>query len=184
MPHLAEAPEAVRDRFGAWEAAKVEANQTDESRFALAMSGFVVGIEGAVADLEAASTFWKARDLVRDYLASRDAAARAYLLGRLEALHRPGSGLSGRRGPDLDTPSRLAAGWPRRSPRSSETTGQPILHRVRDDENVEPTEYSVLLPPEYHPFAAIRRSSRPTGAKGRARRWPGGRRRPDGAATS
>ncbi|MEJ7639885.1 MAG: PHB depolymerase family esterase, partial [Singulisphaera sp.] len=35
-----------------------------------------------------------------------------------------------------------------------ETSGEPILHRVRDDENVEPTEYSVLLPPEYHPLRA------------------------------
>ena len=27
-----------------------------------------------------------------------------------------------------------------------------MLHRVVDDENAEPTEYAVLLPPEYHPL--------------------------------
>ena len=79
-------PRPVR---GLAEASKAEAGPTDEARFALAMSGFVVGTEGAVADLETAATLWKARDLVRDYLASRDAAARADLLEKLERSHRP-----------------------------------------------------------------------------------------------
>ena len=58
-----------------------------------------------------------------------------------------------RRGPSTSTRCRgWPSGWPRRSPRRSETPGEPILHRVRDDENVEPTEYAVLLPPEYHPL--------------------------------
>ena len=68
------------------------------------MSGFVVGTEGAVADLETAATLWKARDLVRDYLASRDAAARADLLEKLEALHRPEDpAIRPRRGPSTST---------------------------------------------------------------------------------
>lgn len=144
MRALAEAPDAVRDRFGAWQTSKAEAKESDAGRFALAMSGFVVGTEGAVADLETAATLWKARDLVRDYLASRDAAARADLLKKIEALAT---------GPiDLDMLSMLAVGMAPPLAEEMETSDEPILHRVRDDENVEPTEYSVLLPPEYHPL--------------------------------
>ncbi len=141
---LAEAPDAVRDRFGAWQASKAEAKESDAGQFALAMSGFVVGTEGAVADLETAATLWKARDLVRDYLASRDAAARVDLLEKIE------SAATG--AIDLDMLSRLAVLMPPPLAEETETSGEPILHRVRDDENVEPTEYSVLLPPEYHPL--------------------------------
>jgi pimeloyl-ACP methyl ester carboxylesterase len=32
------------------------------------------------------------------------------------------------------------------------TPGEAKLHRVQDDENAAPTEYAVLLPPEYHPL--------------------------------
>ncbi len=154
MRALAEAPDAVRDRFQAWQASKAEAGVTDVGRFALAMSGFVVGTEGAVADLETAATLWKARDLVKEYLASRDAAARAYLLEKLEALHRPEDpAKSAATGPlGLDTLARLAVAMPPPLAEEGETPGEPILHRVRDDENVEPTEYAVLLPPEYHPL--------------------------------
>src|SRR5262249_39070774 len=31
-------------------------------------------------------------------------------------------------------------------------TGETRLHRVQDDGNAAPTEYAVLLPPEYHPL--------------------------------
>ena len=118
------------------------------------MSGFVVGTEGAVADLEAAATLWKARDLVRDYLASRDAAARADLLAKLEALQRPEDPArsAATEALDLDTLARLAVAMAPPLAEEAETPGEPILHRVRDDENVEPTEYAVLLPPEYHPL--------------------------------
>ncbi len=56
-----EAPDAVRDRFVAWQKAKDDPKATDEARFALAMSGYVVGQDMAVSDLKAAEALWQAR---------------------------------------------------------------------------------------------------------------------------
>ncbi|MGE5756287.1 MAG: alpha/beta hydrolase, partial [Planctomycetaceae bacterium] len=61
---LAEAPDAVRDRFVAWQKARASGGRPDEALFALAMSGYVVGAGAAVEDLEPAATLWSARDLV------------------------------------------------------------------------------------------------------------------------
>src|SRR5262249_55747337 len=83
---LSEAPDAVRDRFVAWRKAEADPRVGDEARFALAVSGYVAGADAAVTDLETASTYWKARGLVRDYLAGRDAQARTLALESLEAL--------------------------------------------------------------------------------------------------
>src|SRR5262249_19088628 len=50
---MSEAPDAVRDRFVAWQKAKAEPGSSDEARFALAMSGYAAGADAAVADLDA-----------------------------------------------------------------------------------------------------------------------------------
>jgi len=151
---LREAPEAVRDRFNGWQKALADGRKPAESvQFALAMSGYVVGADAAVEDLSAARVLWTERDQVRDYLASRDEGARADLLGRLErsfGTEAAGSSPSGK----LDTVTRLALRMPPPLHRDAEgpAADGAKIHRVADDENAEPTEYAVFLPPEYHPL--------------------------------
>ena len=148
---LSEAPDAVRERFLASERAKLETGTTDEARFALAMSGYVVGAEAAVPDLETAALYWMARDLVRDYLISRNEAARAEALDRLETLElfdEPAQPVSTKR---LDLVTRLAQRMlpPRHD--DSAAPGESRVHRVVDAAD-NSTDYNVLLPPEYHPL--------------------------------
>ncbi len=49
-----------------------------------------------------------------------------------------------------------ACGCPRPPEHGLEAkAGEPIIHRANEDENLAPTEYSVLLPPEYSPAPAV-----------------------------
>jgi hypothetical protein len=148
---LAEAPDAVRDRFVASQKAQLEPGTTDEARFALAMSGFVVGSDAAVPNLETAALYWKARDLVRDYLAGHDEAARGDALRRLDALKlpdEPARPVTTRR---LDLVTRLAQRMPPPWHDDSATQGEIRVHRVVDAAE-DSADYTVLLPPEYHPL--------------------------------
>ncbi len=149
---LTEAPDAVRDRLSAWMKAQAESSGGDSARFALAMSGFVAGAEAAVTDLEAASTYWKARGLVREYLAGHDAGAQTLALEKLEALPLPavpGPQASSRL---LDLITRVARLMAPPLHEEESNIGETKLHRVQDDENERPSEYAALLPPEYHPL--------------------------------
>ncbi len=151
---MKQAPDAVRDRFVAWQKIRDDPAKTPYAQFAVALSGYVVGSDAAIEDLAAAKSLWSMRDLVRAYLASRDDAKRAEVLAKLEALTVPA-------GPDqpiilkkLDLVTRLAQLMP---PALHDDDGLPAAgkskrHRVLDDQNADPTEYSVMLPPEYHPL--------------------------------
>lgn len=149
---LKEAPDAVRDRLIAWQKADTEGTRTDAEKFALAFSGFVLGSDAAVPDLARAAVYWKARDLVQRYLSSDDAAARAEALDSLNALplaDEPAQALSTRR---LDIVTRLARLMPPPLHEDGAKPGEVRLRRVPDDQSEAPTEYAVLLPPEYHPL--------------------------------
>lgn len=150
---LAEAPDAVRDRFVAWQKAKDDPAIKDDARFALAASGYVVGADAAVPSLEQAAGLWKLRDQLRSYLASSDAGERATALDQLQTIplpERPGQTVATLR---LDVLTRLTTRMtPPLDAEKKTKPGKPIIHRVREDENLAPTEYSVLLPPEYHPL--------------------------------
>jgi dienelactone hydrolase len=140
---LAHAPDAARPRLEAlgW----AQPNEAPQGRFALAISGWVVGVDAAVADLKKADDLWRARDLVAAYLGARDEAVRTTLLGDLQKVE----------GLDLDALARVVARMapPLRDPDPEhERPGQLKIHRVGDDENPVPSEYAVLLPPEYHPL--------------------------------
>ena len=149
---LAEAPDAVRDRFVAWQKAKLEPGTTDEARFALAMSGFVVGADAAVPDLEAAATLLEGprpgprlpRRPRRGGPRRRPAAARRAQAPRRAgaAGHDPAARPGDPAGP-ADAP---AVARRRRDP--GRDPGPPRRGRRTED----PTEYAVLLPPEYHPL--------------------------------
>ena len=105
-----------------------------EAQFALAMSGYVVGADAAVDDLEAAATLWTVRDQVREYLdrARRPSPRRA-------------SSRSSRRSaspPTQRSPSRSEAarhwsrGWPCGCRRRS-TTEEPTAARRRKIHRVQ-----------------------------------------------
>jgi acetyl esterase/lipase len=150
---LKDAPDAVRDRFVAWQKAKAEGGKSDDALFALAMSGYVVGADAAVDDLKTATTLWAMRDRAHEYLSSSDGATRANLLEQLEAASLPGdpAQVALKR---LDTVTRLAVRMPPplQDKKVGPATKGPTIHRVRDDQNDQPTEYAVSLPPEYHPL--------------------------------
>ncbi|MDB6085432.1 MAG: hypothetical protein JWN43_3313, partial [Gammaproteobacteria bacterium] len=92
---LANAPDAARPRLEAL--ARADTSAPPEARFALAMSGWVVGPEAAVDDLKKAAELWRARDIVSGYLAAHDESARPVLMGDLQKVE----------GLDLDTIARL-----------------------------------------------------------------------------
>jgi predicted esterase len=151
---LKEAPDAVRDRFVPWQKARVEGAKTTEAQFALAMSGYVVGADAAVEDVETAATLWSMRDLVRDYLSATEESNRASRLEKLETVSAPSAESEPSPLKKLDTITRLAQHMapPLHVDDRAAIARGPIIHRVRDDQNAERTEYAVSLPPEYHPL--------------------------------
>jgi hypothetical protein len=148
-----EAPESVRDRFGPWRAAKAKVSTSAAAQFALAMSGFVAGHELAGPELNRAELLWKARDLIRAYVSTTEPATRSEQIAALDALD---WGLAGAASDMVKRLEILTAIIERMPPVRSDDDdakpGKPLLHRVVEDEDNEPTEYAVLLPPEYHPL--------------------------------
>jgi pimeloyl-ACP methyl ester carboxylesterase len=149
---LNEAPDAVRDRFDAWRKAEADGGKNDDEQFALALSGFVIGADAAVTDLATALSCWNARDLVHDYLAGGDDATRAEALAKLQAVNlsadpAPAAGMK-----KLDVITRLVQRMAPPLHRDGGKTGETLLHRVSDDPSEVPSEYAVVLPPEYHPL--------------------------------
>jgi hypothetical protein len=139
---LSKAPDAARPRLEAL--AKADASVPPESKLALAFSGWVVGSDSAVTDLKAAADLWRVRNIVRDYLASKSDSSRVTLLADLQKVE----------GLELDTIARMVVRMdpPLCDPDpSKEKPGTVTIHRVVDDENSVPSEYALLLPPEYHP---------------------------------
>ena len=141
------------------------ADLTPEVRFARAMSGWVVGPEHAVDSLTSASSLFQARQHVRNYLLGRDEVARREPQPKGEPPRPPDdptqvrvaalTGLDELQRTDnleLDVVDRMIE---RLVPPLDETRDDErsiTTHRVVDDENPTPTEYAVLLPPEYHPL--------------------------------
>lgn len=147
---LEDAPDVARPRLDAF--AKADAAASNDAKLALAMSGWVGGADRATANLADALSLWKARDLVRDYLKADADAARAEVLAALQALpfdedkNHPEGKL------DLDGLARIIQLMPPPLHGQLPEPGKPITHRVAGDLNPEPTDYMVLLPPEYHPL--------------------------------
>jgi pimeloyl-ACP methyl ester carboxylesterase len=146
------ASDAVRDRLAAWRKAKSQPGLTPEAQFALAMSGYVAGHELASPDLKAALTLWKARELVRDYVAGTEPAARSQQAAQLDALDWPALAGSADMVRRLEALTRIVQLMPPPRHDDEVTPLKTMLNRVPDEENNEPTEYAVRLPPEYHPL--------------------------------
>jgi pimeloyl-ACP methyl ester carboxylesterase len=149
---LAEAPDAVRDRFVAWQKAKEESKVDDASNFALAMSGYVAGSDAAVADLETASKYWEARNLLLEYLGGNPPTARSDTIEKIHSLALPDDPKPEDSVRKLELLTHLAQQMPPPLYDDKLAAEKPKVFRVQDDDNAVPTEYAVVLPPEYHPL--------------------------------
>jgi dienelactone hydrolase len=147
-----EAPDAVRERFTAWQKAKDDPKVTDEARFALAMSGYVVGHDLAVPDLKAAEVLWQAREAARGYLTGVEPSERSGQAARLEGLPWPAAVGVADAAHRLELLTRIVQLMPPPRHDPAEPADKTTLHRVLEDENAAPTEYAVRLPLEYHPL--------------------------------
>jgi pimeloyl-ACP methyl ester carboxylesterase len=148
---LHDAPDAFRDHLSGFEKAKDDAAVGNDAKFALAMSGWVVGSDMASDDLDSADSLWAARASVRTCLVSNDELDRGALLS-LENTQILDPKTKGKRSLDVATVARIAQLSPPPLADISVKAGEPKLLRVKDDPNPDqPTEYSVLLPPEYNP---------------------------------
>lgn len=121
-------------------------------RLARAMSAWVNGPEDAVVDLADADALWTARDQVVHYLAEPDGGVRA---GLLDALSR--TVVSGEAGGEVrafgaEEATRLIRRIAPPRPEPNPEPGAPLVRRVLDDGNAQPTEYTIVVPPEYHPL--------------------------------
>jgi dienelactone hydrolase len=149
---LAEAPDAARDRLEPFR--KADPTLPAASKFALIESGWVLGAEGATDDPARAEALWTVRDLARTFLSATDPQARTFALESLRAVALPGSGDRPEGAVDLATLTPLAQRMrPPLADAQVVEPGQVRTIRVYDDPNPEePTEYAVILPPEYHPL--------------------------------
>ena len=148
-----EAPDAVRDRFAAWQKAKADPEGDRRGAVRPGDVGLRRGPghgrrrpEGGRGPL--------AGPRRRPRLPHRRRAVRA------GATRRPGSRASpGRPSPATPDPvhrlellTRIVQLMPPPRHDAAEPIDKTTLHRVLEDENAEPTEYAVRLPPEYHPL--------------------------------
>lgn len=149
---LTEAPDAVRSRLDAFD--KADPTRTASERFALALSGWIVGERNAVPEIDRALLLWKARGLIRRYLQTRDGETeeRQAILASLRESMTGEVGGKGKPMLDMDAIERLAAHLPPPLSDGRERPGEVRIARVIDDRNAEPTEYAVFLPPEYSPL--------------------------------
>lgn len=149
---LSDAPDAVRDRFAAWEKGNAEPGLTTEQRFALAMSGYLVGTDAAVSDLAAAETLSKARDLIREFLREAEPEARGRMLDELQGLALPGDSAKKEPSRELDLITRIVQRMPPLLHTKIKKPKDPQVHTITQPGDEAPTVYTVLLPPEYHPL--------------------------------
>ncbi|MDX2039120.1 MAG: alpha/beta hydrolase [Isosphaeraceae bacterium] len=149
---LAGAPDAVAGRLEAF--SKSDGASSPDARLALAVSGWVVGADAAVTEVDGAQALVEARKQVQAFLVARDDAGRKVALDALELIERPVDaskpGASGKI--DLETLARIIPLMPPPFHPEKLAPGKAVTHRVMDDENPEPTEYQLILPPEYHPL--------------------------------
>jgi hypothetical protein len=172
---LEDAPDAARPRLDAF--AKADPSASVEDRLALAMSGWIVGSDRATASLPDALALWKYRDELLVFFRAEDEDARAKAIERIEEIkfedekkivkkqEAPRRKAAAPAVAELDPKEVSEAAIrldrltriiqlmppPLHDPARKADTN-PITHRVAGDLNPEPTDYMVLLPPEYHPL--------------------------------
>lgn len=149
---LAGAPDVARDRLAAWRRARAESSPSDEAQLALAMSGFVAGIDSAVPHLAEADTLWTARDLIADYLRNVDDAAREAILADLDDLNWPPGPPEAPNLRRLELAQKLCRLMPPPLRRPSDESAVVAAKvRIEADDSI-PTTYLAQVPPEYQPL--------------------------------
>ena len=145
---IVEAPDAASERFGA--AAGPEVGP--EAALARVVSHWAAGPDHLTDDPIAAGAIWDLRSSILEYLGDADSGDRARLLDAIQAASIPLE--DGNEAPiDAATVSAIVARLP--PPRASADSPRdsiPLIRRVLDDTNATPTDYALLLPPEYHPL--------------------------------
>lgn len=144
---VTEAPEAIRERLEGLK--KPEAKKIAD-KFALAMSGWVVGGDKAVTDLADAKKLWELRTQIHVLINDPNEAKRAVSLEWLKD-HDPGIETVLRvidRLAPFDSAPKQEISFVDYLPREPHVE----TCRVKDDDNPEPTEYMVRLPTDYSPF--------------------------------
>jgi pimeloyl-ACP methyl ester carboxylesterase len=149
---MEQAPDAVRDRFTAWRKARTQPGTTDDAQLALAMSGFVAGSDASAAELTRAEMLWQARELIQQYLVGGEGVGREETLAKLEALDWPADEGGGDGVSKLELAGKVVGLMPPPLHNPSDEPEKVMVHKVAEDENEEPTEYAIRLPPEYHPL--------------------------------
>ena len=157
-----EVPDVARDALTPWRTAAFEGGKPPEEEFALALSAFVAGSDGAVHTLDEAKALWDLRDLIQTYLNSPRESTRLETLSMIESTNlKPGDAE-----PDpvkkLETLTRLIQRMPppvaatpkKKEEGKTEPLGDETVfsHKVFEEGNEVPTDYTVALPPEYHPL--------------------------------
>jgi len=161
---ISEVPDVALERLTAFEEAVAPSESPPlepAARVALAISSWIAGADHATDDLDQAGRLTQARALMLDYLKETDGSQRERLIPELDAaLAAPDASAPEREADDeamaadFDTDV-VEAIIKRLPPWRTETpnarTEVPLIRRVLDDPNPTPTEYIVVLPPEYHP---------------------------------
>src|SRR5262249_59655698 len=115
----------------------------------------------------AAEKIWKARTLVLEYLRAAFDEPRSEKIGSLHEIEWTDSSKATRK-VDLDTVTRIAKLLPPPLHDEEATPGKRKMYNVVDDDNAVPTEYAVLLPPEYHPLRSYPAVAALHGSRGKA----------------
>ncbi len=148
---MAEAPDVGRARLVPAVQA-IDAGRPPVEILATAVSGWVAGADSASADPKMAEALATAAEGVQAYLAAPDEATRTARLAALQSLTIGGEGET-TRPLDPETVTKLVEQLPPSHREANPPApGEPRLCRVRDDPNPTPSEYMILLPPEYHPL--------------------------------
>ena len=149
---LDEAPDAVRDRFAAWQKAKTRSVVERRGPVRAGDVGLRRRARTPPSPNWPAPTPSGRHATLVGYLTGVEPSERSIQAASLEGLSWPG--LPGT--PDmirrLELLTRIVQLMPPPRHDSAEVAEKTMLHRVLEDENAAPTEYAVRLPPEYHPL--------------------------------
>jgi hypothetical protein len=149
---LDDVPEIAAGRLAPFMKSREEAAATPESRLALAATGWALGADHALDDLPTADGLWGVRGRLAAYLAETDAEARRRLIDEVRKTTLPGKEAGDFRAPGLDEATWLVQNLPPPRADGQAAPVTPLVRRVLDDPNPAPSEYVVVLPPEYHPL--------------------------------
>lgn len=147
---LVEAPDLALSRIGP--AFKTGDPALPPERLARLMSGWMMGPDHAIGDLVAVEAIWSVRERMAKFLGSTDAEDRALLLDALLKTSLPDVEPGSARAVGLDEATWLVRGLPPSRAEGVSQSGVTLIRRVLDDPNPKPTEYAIVLPPEYHPL--------------------------------